>query len=58
LLFTVRPGHRGRLRAAAALMRTVPITRIGVVTKDRGLVVRSVTATRDLPTGYEHFRAG
>jgi thiamine-monophosphate kinase len=58
LLFTVRPGHRGRLRAAAALMRTVPITRIGVVTKDRGLVVRSGTATRDLPTGYEHFRAG
>ncbi len=58
LLFTVRPGHRGRLRAAAALMGTVPITRIGVVTKDPGLVVRNGTATRELPTGYEHFRAG
>ncbi len=58
LLFTVRPAHRGRLRAAAALMRTVPVTRIGVVTKDRGLVVRGGTAARELPTGYEHFRAG
>ena len=58
LLFTSRPAHRGRLRAAAALMRSLPVTRIGVVTKDRDLVVRDETGTRELPAGYEHFRAG
>ena len=57
LLFTVRPPHRGRLRGVLQTMRT-PVTRIGVATKERDLVVRGATGTRALPAGYEHFRTG
>jgi thiamine-monophosphate kinase len=55
LLFTVRPAHRGRLRGVTNLLR-VPITRIGVVTRERDLVVHAPAGTRELPAGYEHFR--
>jgi thiamine-monophosphate kinase len=55
LLFTVRPVHRGRLRAVARLAGDVPITRIGVVTKDRGLVLRSARGERAIPSGFQHF---
>ncbi len=55
LLFTVRPVQRGRLRGILQTMR-VPVTRIGVVTKERELVVRGAAGLRALPDGYEHFR--
>jgi thiamine-monophosphate kinase len=55
LLFTVRPAHRGRLRGVTNMLRA-PITRIGVVTRERDLVVRHAAGTRALPSGYEHFR--
>jgi hypothetical protein len=32
------------------------VTRIGVVTKSRALLVQEDGATRPLPTGFEHFR--
>ena len=56
LFFTVRPAHRGRLRAVCQHLGDLPITRIGVVTKGRELLVRDEHGTRPLPTGYEHFK--
>jgi thiamine-monophosphate kinase len=56
LLFTARPLWRGRLRAVRRLVGDLPITRIGVVTRDTQLIVRSAAGDRDLPAGFEHFR--
>jgi len=56
LFFTVRPAHRGRLRAVCQHVGDLPITRIGVVTKSRELLVRDEDGTRPLPEGYEHFK--
>jgi len=56
LLFTVRPSHHGRLRAAQKEIGGLPITRIGVVTKEQRLIVRGRDGDRDLPPGFEHFR--
>jgi len=56
LFFTVRPAHRGRLRAVCQHLGDLPITRIGVVTKGQQLLVRDGDRTRPLPTGYEHFK--
>ncbi len=56
LFFTVRPAHRGRLRMVCQQLGDLPITRIGVVTKGRDLLVRDEDRTRPLPTGYEHFK--
>jgi thiamine-monophosphate kinase len=56
LLFTVRPRHRGRLRGARRRIGDLPITRIGVVTRARELVVRDAGRSRELPAGFEHFR--
>ena len=50
---------RRRLRALRALSRLfqgVPITRIGELTKDPGLVLRTPGDDREIPPGYEHFR--
>ena len=55
LFFTVRPAHRGRLRMVGQQVGDLPITRIGVVTKGRELLVRDEDGTRPLPDGYEHF---
>ncbi len=55
LFFTVRPAHKGRLRAVCQQLGDLPITRIGVVTKARDLLVRDEDGTRPLPEGYEHF---
>jgi thiamine-monophosphate kinase len=55
LLFTVRPTHLGRLRAVQRLVGTLALTRIGVVTRERTLVVRYVDGARELPPGFEHF---
>jgi thiamine-monophosphate kinase len=56
LVFTVRPAHRGRLRGVCQQLGDLPITRIGVVTKARDLLVKDARGTRTLPVGYEHFR--
>jgi thiamine-monophosphate kinase len=56
LFFTARPAHRGRLRAARQQLGDLPITRIGVVTKSRELLLRDEDGTRALPTAYEHFK--
>src|SRR5262249_15074702 len=41
LLFTVRPVWRGRLRAVARRAGDLPITKIGVVTRDTRLILRT-----------------
>jgi thiamine-monophosphate kinase len=56
LLFTARPTWRGRLRAVRRQVGDLPITKIGVVTGDTRLIVRSPAGDRDLPAGFEHFR--
>jgi thiamine-monophosphate kinase len=56
LLFTARPSWRGRLRAVRRQAGDLPITKIGVVTGDTRVIVRSTAGDRDLPAGFEHFR--
>jgi thiamine-monophosphate kinase len=55
LLFTVRPADRGRLRAARRLMQDLNVTRIGVVTKDGGVRLRTAAGEQPLPQGFAHF---
>ena len=59
LLFAVRPRLRGRLRTVAR-HGGVALTRIGVCTPDRALVLRRPadggTVDEPLPHGYTHFR--
>jgi thiamine-monophosphate kinase len=56
LLFTVRPAHRGRFRGAIKPLGSLPITRIGVITKQQDVLIRDAAGVRELPAGYEHFR--
>jgi thiamine-monophosphate kinase len=56
LMFTVRPAHRGRLRGVRRLLGDLPISRIGVVTRGRAVLIRDAAGERALPAGYEHFR--
>ena len=55
LLFAVRPRLRGRLSAA---MRhgNAPITRIGMCTDDRAVVVQRGSDREPITGGYTHFR--
>jgi len=59
LVFAVPPRLRGRL-AAASCHGDAPITRIGVCTEDRELVVRrprgGAVVDTSLPRGYTHFK--
>jgi thiamine-monophosphate kinase len=56
LLFTVRPAHRGRLQNVRRNLGNLPITKIGVVTKSRRLLVRTSDVEGELPEGFDHFR--
>ena len=55
LLFTARPNQRGRLRAVTSHLGGLPITKIGVVTKARDLVIETAGGKQELPSGFEHF---
>lgn len=55
LLFTCSPRARGRLRGVQRLLGNLPITRIGVVTKERGLFVRTADGDQQIPHGFAHF---
>jgi thiamine-monophosphate kinase len=56
LLFTVRPSSKGRLRGVLKSVHGVPMTRIGLVTRERRVVLRTPQGDRELPEGFEHFR--
>jgi thiamine-monophosphate kinase len=55
LLFAVRPRRRRQCEAAARRGET-RLTRIGVCTADRSLVMTQGTTRGPLPAGYGHFR--
>jgi len=55
LLFTVRPRTHRRL-AAAINHGGVPLTRVGVCTEGRAVVIRRAGVDRPMPEGYGHFR--
>lgn len=59
LLFTVRPRARGQLRAAGQRV-DVPLTRIGICTEARDVILRRAagasTEDQPIPHGYTHFR--
>ena len=56
LLFTAPARAGRRLAAIGRMARGVPLTRIGVITRGRGVVLRRAGADTPLPDGYEHFR--
>jgi thiamine-monophosphate kinase len=56
LLFTVRPSAGGRLRAVRRQAGDLPISRIGVVTRETDLRIAAQGGTAQLPDGFEHFR--
>ena len=56
LLVAVPHEQRRRFAAVGRLARGVPITRIGELTQDTALVLRSEGGERPLPEGYAHFR--
>ena len=59
LLFAVRPRTRNRLKAASR-HGDAPMTRIGVCTADRAVILRCGAGDRPtdrpMPAGYSHFR--
>ena len=55
LAFTSPPRFRGRLRHVRQQIRGLPITPIGVVTKEPGVRLRRAGNDEPLPRGYEHF---
>ena len=56
LLFTVRPAHRGRLRAITRMLGDLPMTCIGTMTKQQTVAIRTERGEYPLPEGFEHFR--
>jgi thiamine-monophosphate kinase len=55
LLWTVPKRSRGRFRSISRLVRGLRLTRIGVATVDREIVVRGAGGDRPLPEGFAHF---
>jgi thiamine-monophosphate kinase len=55
LLFAVPRRSRGRLATVVRQSRGVPITRIGELTRDPGVVLRRGGASEPLPSGFVHF---
>jgi thiamine-monophosphate kinase len=56
LLFTARSARQGRLQDVRRGMGELQVTRIGVVTREPRLVVRTPSGEREVSDGYEHFR--
>ena len=58
LAFTSPPRFRGRLRHVRQRIRGLPITPIGVVTKEPAVRLRRNGKDEPLPRGFEHFSSG
>jgi thiamine-monophosphate kinase len=56
LLFTSPRTYGGRLRSARRSIGDLPITRIGVVTRDQRVLLRAGGRERDIPEGFRHFQ--
>ena len=57
LLITSRPSQRGRFRSVRKQLGALPITRIGVVTKARDVLLKDGRGVHEMARGYEHWRA-
>ena len=55
LLFTSRPSQRGRFRSVLKQIGDLRVTRIGVVTKARDVLLSTESGKHELPPGYEHW---
>ena len=55
LLFTTKPSQRGRFRSVVNQLGGLPVTRIGIVTKARDVLVKDEHGTHEVPGGYEHW---
>ena len=55
LAFTAPPAFRGRLRHVRRAIRGLPITAVGVMTKEREARLHRNGADEPLPAGFEHF---
>ena len=58
IAFTSPPRFRGRLRHVRQQIGGLPLTPIGVVTKEPGVRLRRGGKDEPLPRGYEHFSTG
>jgi len=56
LLFAVPPRRGGRLRNVRRQVAAPALTRIGVLTRDRGLWLEREGQKKPWPEGFEHFR--
>src|SRR5437763_1984838 len=53
LLFTVSPKMRGRLNGVRRLVKDLPITKIGIITADRALLLDIDGRKEELPLGFD-----
>jgi thiamine-monophosphate kinase len=58
LLFAVPPRWSGRLRHVRRQVTMPVLTRIGVLTRDRDLILAHEGHDQPWPAGFEHFRGG
>ena len=56
LLFTVPRNQRNQYRTIRGLMGSLQLTRIGVITKDKSILLHSSTGDTSLPAGFDHFK--
>jgi len=55
LVFTTRQSQRGRFRSVTHQIGPLRLTRIGIVTKARDVLLRHEGRTVELSRGYEHW---
>jgi thiamine-monophosphate kinase len=55
LLFTTKPSQRGRFRSVLNQLGGLRVTRIGIVTKARDVLIKDEHGAREMPGGYEHW---
>jgi thiamine-monophosphate kinase len=56
LVITTRPSQRGRFRGTRRQIGALRLTRVGIVTKARDVLLSHEGRKHELPRGYEHFR--
>jgi len=56
LVITTRPSQRGRFRGVRRQIGDLRLTRVGIVTKARDVLLKHEGKTHELSRGYEHWR--
>ena len=57
LVFTAPPSFRGRLAHVKRQIKNIEITAVGVITKERQVLLKRNGISTPLPNGFEHFSA-